>query len=60
MAYKVIFDRIRTERSQIEVDLGDGEGYKLYNVDELLSDGINVPETCTNFDDINYHMIPVN
>ena len=54
MAYKVIFDRIRTERSQIEVDLGDGEGYKLYNVDELLSDGINVPETCTNFDDIKF------
>ena len=51
MAQKLVFDKLKTKQSELQITF-DGINYESYNVASLKADGLEIPNTCDNFDNI--------
>ena len=51
MAQKLVFDKLKTKQSELQITF-DGISYESYNVNSLKSNGLEIPDTCDNFDNI--------
>lgn len=51
MAYKLVFDKLKTQRETIEITF-DGTNYNPYSVALLKENGLEIPEECEDFDNI--------
>lgn len=47
---KIRFTQLKTSTGTIQVDFGDG--YQIYNVSDVIDNGISIPETCTDYSNI--------
>ena len=51
MAQKLVFDKLKTKQSELQITF-DGINYESYNVNSLKANGLEIPNTCDNFDNI--------
>ena len=51
MAQKLVFDKLKTKQSELQITF-DGINYESYNVTSLKANGLEIPDTCDNFDNI--------